>query len=84
MGFFVQMAMLIVIFLLIFMHQPIPDLVVDLFTGGMLTCIFFSFIVKGQGNKESLLLYSKGDIIRIAILIAPIVIMFLITQAAHK
>lgn len=53
MRFFIQIAMLIVMFLLIFMHQPIPDLVVNLFAGGMLTCIYFSFMVKKRNNKDS-------------------------------
>ncbi len=52
-GFLIQMFMLMIIFLFIFLHQPIPDFVMIIFAGGMLTCIIFSiFTEKETGKKE--------------------------------
>jgi hypothetical protein len=41
-GFSVQMIMFILMLLLVFLHQPIPDFVMIIFAGGMLTCIISS------------------------------------------
>jgi hypothetical protein len=45
-GFWIEIIMLITIFILIFLQQQVPDLVANIFTGGMLICIISSFFAR--------------------------------------
>jgi len=51
-GFYIEMIMLIILFLLIFLQKPIPDLVTVIFAGGMFACIISSFFVHRKSDKK--------------------------------
>ena len=57
-GFSVQMIMFILMLLLVFLHQPIPDFVMIIFVGGMLTCIISS-LRENETQKRSIGLKGK-------------------------
>ncbi len=57
-GLSIHMIGFILILLLVFLQQPIPDFVMIILVGGMLTCIISSVLVWRE-NKEQLAFKKK-------------------------
>lgn len=86
-GFSIQMLATIIIFLLVFLNQPIPDFVMIILVGGMLTCVISSIIVSKRivekENKDYWLL-RKRSIISVSLLTLLTIIMIVITHYLRR
>lgn len=58
-GLIIELSMLVVIFILVFMHNPVLDIVSNFFAAGMFACIISSFFVNRQKNQSGNIKYKR-------------------------
>lgn len=51
-GLYIEIMMIIIILLLIILQQTIPDLIINMFYGGMITCFISTLFVVRENNDR--------------------------------